>query len=337
MKEVIDCAYCSGSAKLHRVEKAIEYKKEEFFVIAHYYKCTKCKEEFTTEETDHVTITQVYSQYRKKHNIPFPEEITEIRNLYGLSGSSMAAVLGLGTNSYSNYENGEMPTLALANLIRSAKNPGLFLDMLNAAEDKIPGTLFAKAKSKIEELKKPYNPHAMQVPLQFQEPDEFTGYRKPSMDRICNVLIYAINHCDHDYNDKLKLNKVLFYTDFYHYRSYGKSITGTPYRAIPYGPAPTCYDSIFSYLEYGDCITSKWIKEKNQSAREIFETNMKFDKSLFTDEEQKSIKVVINEFKDTATWDMVEMSHEEKAWKVNKDDHKKIDYALAFDLKALRS
>lgn len=335
MKEIIDCAYCSGKAKLHRTEKAIEYKKEQFTVVEHFYKCNKCGEEFTTRETDSISISQAYDQYRKKYNIPFPEDIAAIRNEYGLSGSSMATVLGLGTNSYTNYENGEMPTQALSNLIRSAKNPTVFLEMLNSAQDKIPKTAFEKAKQKIQVLLTPPDSRHMQAPLQFQEPDEFTGYRRPSLDRTCSVLTYAINNSQEDYNDKLKLNKLLFYVDFYHYKCYAKSITGMPYRAIPYGPAPTCYDNVFSYLEHEECIISKWVKEKGQSARELFESHAKFDKTLFSDDELQTIYFVVDQFKNTSTWDIVELSHREKAWKINKDDRNKIDYTLAFELKTI--
>lgn len=335
MKEIIDCAYCSGKAKLHRVEKAIEYKKEEFSVIQHYYKCNKCSEEFTTDEIDSITINQVYDQYRKKYNIPFPEDITAIRNGYGLSGSSMATVLGLGTNSYTNYENGEMPTQALGNLIRSAKNPDLFLEMLKGAEDKIPKTAFEKAKQGVDNLLRDPDSQSMQIPLLYQEPDEFTGYKRPSMDKTCNILIHTIHNSDQNYNDKLKLNKILFFVDFYHYKCHAKSVTGMPYRAIPYGPAPTCYDNIFSYLEYNDCIKSKWVKEKNL-ARELFESDRKFDKSLFSSEEFKTISFVINKFKDTSTWDIVDLTHEEKGWKVNEKSRSKIDYKFAFELKALK-
>ena len=45
-------------------------------------------------------IFQVYNQYRVKHGIPFPDEISGIREHYGLSAAKMAQILGFGINQY---------------------------------------------------------------------------------------------------------------------------------------------------------------------------------------------------------------------------------------------
>ncbi len=68
-------------------------------------------------------MRQAYNQYRDKYNLPFPEEIKEIRAKYGVSATKMSEILGFGINSYRNYENGEVPNQSNANLIQLAKNP----------------------------------------------------------------------------------------------------------------------------------------------------------------------------------------------------------------------
>src|SRR5688500_10288940 len=104
MKKKIECPYCDGRANLHKDVKEINYRKDVFKIVAHFYKCEKCQEEFTTTEADTISLTQVHNQYREKNNIPFPDEIAAIRQKYELSASKMSEVLGLGANGYSNYE-----------------------------------------------------------------------------------------------------------------------------------------------------------------------------------------------------------------------------------------
>ena len=100
---------------------------------------------------------------------------------------------------------------------------------------------------------------------QYAEPSSYTGFRRPNKDKIAGVLISFISKCNNEYNDKLKLNKLLFYTDFVSYKLSGYSITGLSYRAIDYGPAPSCYDNIYTYFENENIITSKWIKDINET------------------------------------------------------------------------
>ncbi|MBK9106395.1 MAG: hypothetical protein IPL92_17990 [Saprospiraceae bacterium] len=60
MKTKIECPYCDGTAVLNSEFREITCKKESFPVKAYYYQCEKCREEFTTTETDTYTMEQVY-------------------------------------------------------------------------------------------------------------------------------------------------------------------------------------------------------------------------------------------------------------------------------------
>jgi hypothetical protein len=116
MKEKITCAYCDGVAVLKKEKKEIKYRKDVFTILAHFYQCDSCEERFTNCETDTLSLLQLHNQYREKYHIPFPDEIADLRNNYNLSASKMSEVLGLGANGYSNYENGEIPTLQILTL-----------------------------------------------------------------------------------------------------------------------------------------------------------------------------------------------------------------------------
>src|ERR1035437_9172106 len=106
----MDCAYCNGNAELKIEETKKTFRKEEFKIFEHYYKCQKCSKEFTTDEIDMLDINQVYNQYREKYSIPFPEQLAAIRGKYNLSAAKMSDIIGFGPNQYRLYETGDIPS-----------------------------------------------------------------------------------------------------------------------------------------------------------------------------------------------------------------------------------
>ena len=338
MKQKIDCPYCDGTANLHKEVKELTYRKDVFKIIAHFYKCENCREEFTTTEADTISLTQAHNQYREKNNIPFPEEIATTRVKYGLPASKISEVLGLGANGYSNYENGEIPTPAYGNLISAASEPQTFMHLLDKAKNHFSDNAFKKVKEKVIYL--------MQTEVEnkllcanlnvYNQPNNFTGYKKTMATKIAGLVTYFIQHSKPDFNDKLKINKLLFFADFTHYKNYGASISGLSYRAIKYGPVPSNYDNIYAYLENEQLISSQFLKMSNGGAREVFVSEAAFDKNLFSEEEHETLSAITEKFANISTWDIVELSHKEKAWKELETNKALIGYQdYAFELAAI--
>jgi putative zinc finger/helix-turn-helix YgiT family protein len=338
MKQRIECPYCDGKATLRKEARELSYRKDVFKIVAHFYKCGKCGEEFTTTEADTISLMQAHNQYREKNNIPFPQEIAAIRLKYDLSASKMSEVLGLGANGYSNYENGEIPTPAYGNLISAASDPQTFMNLFDKAKEHFSDKAFRKVKEKIahliQEENEGRNPCAnLNV---YNEPNNYTGYKQPVAAKIANLVIYFIQNSKAEFNDKLKLNKQLFFADFTHYKNNGSSISGLTYRAITYGPVPSNYDNIFAYLENEMFINSQFLKLPNGGAREVFVSQSDFDKNMFTEAEMETLTTIREKFSDTSTWDIVDLSHQEKAWKKLEANRGLIGYQdYAFELAAV--
>lgn len=316
MKQVIECPYCDGMAEMKKENKEMNFRKEPFKVVAHFYKCNKCAEEFTTTEVDTITILQAHNQYREKYSIPFIEDICAIRENYELPANKMSEVLGLGVNGYSNYEKGEIPSPAIGNLINTISDPNVFIGLLHRAKNIFTKNAYEKATARVEYLiqkEKEINPFYCTI-NQYNDANNFTGYKKINLDKLANILIVFIAKCKPEFNDRLKINKLLFYVDFYHYKLVGFSLTGLSYRAIQYGPVPTFYDNIYTYFENEAVICSNWIKEENGSGKELFQTIAEFDNNHFSSEELETIDIIINKFKNISSWDLVEISHKEKGW-----------------------
>ena len=338
MKQKLECPYCDGKANLQREAKELNYRKEAFKIVAHFYKCEKCSEEFTTTEADSISLVQAHNQYREKNNIPFPEEIAAIRHKYDLRASKMSEVLGLGANGYSNYENGEIPTSAYGNLISAASGPQTFMNLLDKAKEHFTDKAFKKVKERVAYLihTKDENKDLCADLNIYNLPNNFTGYKKTAPVKIANLVTYFIQQSKPDFNDKLKLNKQLFFADFTHYKNHGVSISGLSYRAIKYGPVPANYDNIYAYLENEKLMSSQFLRLPNGGAREVFISDADFDKNLFSDEEKETLSGITEKFANMSSWDIVELSHSEKAWKELEANKELIGYQdYAFELAAV--
>ncbi len=320
----------------------LTFRKELFNVTYPSFYCTDSKQYFTTTEFDTVKMRQVYNQYRDKYNLPFPEEIKEIRAKYGLSATKMSEILGFGVNSYRNYENGEVPNQSNANLIQLANDPIQFKSLVRlsnafkeSSDDKNDFTieghrLLDKIDRLIEKKKK------IRFSLRFENyllgnklPDNYSGYVKPNIEKLTEMVVYFAQNMQPYVT---QLNKLLFYCDFLHYKSEAVSISGTRYRAINMGPVPNNYDSIFDYIKNTEAI--KIIKtEFDRGYSQEFIGNKDFDSEKFTDKELEILDRVYQEFKSKSTTEIIEKSHLEDAWKDNFENGKSlIDYKYAFNL-----
>jgi putative zinc finger/helix-turn-helix YgiT family protein len=338
MKIKTECSYCDGTATVDAETRQLEFRKEKFDVVVHFYRCKKCMEEFTTTEVDTVTINQLHNQYREKHQIPFPEEISAVREKYGISAAKMSEVLGFGINGYGNYEKGEIPSLANATLIRTASKPGHFLDMISEAADRISPGVLAKLQTRVNELIEAEGMHDFYYCTGFLKarPCDANGYTVPNRNKIENLVMAITKECEQDFNDRLKINKMLFYIDFVNYRKTGKSITGLSYRAIQLGPVPSDYDILFEMLLRNETLVNEWKKEPGGQMRELFRTVKKCNMEIFDKAEKESISTAIKLFKKTSTWEMVQLSHKEKAWLDNYKEKKLVSFQkYAFGLKGI--
>jgi len=310
------------------------FRKETFRVCQFYY-LDKNGEEYTTTEQDELLMRQVHNLYRTRHHIPFPEEIKAIRDKYGLSALKMAEILDLGVNSYRQYENGEVPSLANAKLIRLAGNPSNFLGFVREKENIFSPNAYNKLIERINGL---MGSSKLEKVVEYiwnfhLEANAYTGFVKPSFEKLAHYVIYFAQQAK---PMKTRLNKLLFYADFLHFKRSGYSISGCNYRAIPYGPVPSHFRELFGILE-----TEKYIQieeELSDSGHmgERFLAIQDFDASLFSEEELNDMKEVVENLGELKTQDLIHLSHEEDAWQKNEKERELINYQeYAFQLKAI--
>lgn len=327
----------TGKEMTLQIEKSIlEFRKEKFEYNHKSYYCAESVESFTTTELDEFNLNQVYNQYRDKHNIPFPDQIIKLRNTYGLSASMMSKILGFGTNSYRNYEKGEVPSLANANLINTVSNSilnfKLLVDLNNDLNDEEKTKILKRIEVVIENYRESKDDKKY-VDILFENrlPDNYTGYRKPDMEKMSNMILFFAEKLN---PTETMMNKLLFYSDFYNYKKTAYSISGSNYMAHNYGPVPVRFGGIFDYVANKDYIFMKVEDYGNGYWDKCFyKSNQKdFNSELFSSEEIESLNTVLSTFRGCNATQIMEKSHEEKAWLENEKSKSLIDYNYAFEL-----
>jgi len=164
-----------------------------------------------------------------------------------------------------------------------------------------------------------------------KRPGLFNGYRIPDLEKVSNLVLYFARKVK---PFKTKMNKLLFYADFFHFKKTGYSITGLTYQAIQKGPVPKNYDWIFDKAMEEKFIKIMLHDYGNYMGEQFLPTGEKiFDEALFTSTELKAIEAVIVSFKKATVNEIVNKSHEEKAWNDNVEEFKTINYNYAFELK----
>lgn len=154
LNKFIESPITGGKATLHTENATSTYRKERYSYIRYYYVCEDTGTEFTTTESDALSLSQIYDQYRKAHGIPTVQEIRDLRKEFGISAERLSKILGFGENQYGLYEKGDMPTIANARLISELNTDGFFLRCLDKSD------LSVKEKNKIRNqtsMKKTYS------------------------------------------------------------------------------------------------------------------------------------------------------------------------------------
>ena len=314
--------------------RSMDFRKETFEIVFHFYRCDDSGEQFTTTRLDELNLNQVYNQYRDMFNIPFPDEIIKIREKYSVSAAKMSEILGLGVNSYRQYEAGEMPSISNAKLIQMADKPANFIEMLKLCEtldDKSKAKYIQKAEHLLEERKRNiFDSNLKDYLLGSHLADIYSGYRNPSFERFSEMVVFFSERLE---PFKTKMNKLLFFADFLMFKQTCFSISGVRYKAINMGPVPNNFNSVFEYLANNDTIDIYYTHFPNYVGEQfVARKDRPFNPELFTSPELEILNKVADRFKDVTTNDIVEISHHEAAWKQNQVDKKDISYRYAFEL-----
>lgn len=328
--------FTGGEVTLVTEPRSFEFRGSKFNIIHQHYRCEDTGETFTNTRLDELNLNQVYNQYREKEGIPFQDEIIAYRKQYDIQVTKFSQILGFGVNMYGKYEAGEMPNVSNGRMINVCKDPVIFRNYFTqsiahrlSAHEK---DLILRKIDKAIEHKQAMIDFEMNklMALGHTERGIYTGFIAPNLEKARQMVLFFAQQCSPFVT---KMNKLLFYSDFLHFRSTGFAISGISYQAITRGPVPQRFDGL--YYNVSDLVDFEEVFYDQNISGDQITTKHSFDASMFTPDELKSMEKVAERFKTTTTKTIVDISHDEDAWIDNHENRKLIPYSYAFKLKAI--
>ena len=326
------CPSCEKETELVHIQKIeeINVKGEMIPVEVDRFKCGECGEEFDNPSPAYDPLAVAYREYRRRKGMVQPEQIRAFREKYEFTQKELSDLLGFGGATLSRYENGTLQDEAHDMILRLALEPH---NLLRIIEEKPYSLNNTKRERILQLLKMDFESSDLLLFLRFrgtnQSPSIFNGYRPLDIRKLLSaVKIFSFDARVY----KTKLNKLLFYADFKHFKSHSVSITGLIYAHLPFGPVPDQYELLYESLLRYDPSLHKEEDISLDCGAEFFSCEVEPDHSALTIAELQTLLVIKEFFKSYNSQKIVEFSHEERAYQVTQNGEI-ISYAYSDDLR----
>lgn len=336
----MNCPLCD---KAHEVEErkrvtTITLKGEEVSYEESFYFCANSDEdenEFETGSMTNENLLNARNAYRVQKGLLTSDEIVAIRESYGLSQVDLAKLLGWGEATISRYESKAIQDEAYDTMLRLVKdNPLQALEFLKKNSDKFNAIKRNEIRSKIVEKLDSYGKEFLTRQAfegeyaNFEEPCDSNGYTTLNIDKLEAAISYIAESTS--YLFKVKLMKMLWYSDVVSFIKNGFAMTGLVYRHEPMGALPIGHYSLMNLERLN---VQEEVSSTYDSMLHVYPTQ-DMDYSIFTDDEKETLNLVIEKFKNYKANEIVDYMHEEKAYNETKAGEI-IPFSLAKEIRAL--
>jgi len=296
--------------------------------------CQKCGAKIFDEERDSRNLEKAYTHYREVHNLLSPDEIRIIREKYGLSQRALSRLLGWGEITIHRYENGAIQDNVHDSILRLIEDPQNMQKFFEANQHKLPSYTAARLEERIASFLQEDNEQIFLVTFErlvsHQQVDLTSGFKEYDLEKLKNMILYLVKRLDGVL--KVKLNKLLWYCDFLHFKETSVSITGTQYVRLPYGPIPNNYERIIGIMQ-PELLDKDEIEFDTAKGivGEQFTALVEPDESMFSETEIQAMNFVADTFRDYTSTGIKDKSHQETAY-LKCEDGDIISYEYAKEL-----
>ena len=315
------CPACEKETELEFVnrEQNILVRGESIPVRVEYFKCVDCGSEFEDPQSTYDPLEVAYHEYRTRHGMVQPEAIRQFREQFGLTQLELSNLLGLGGATLSRYENGALQDEAHNTMLGLAMQPENLLELIKEK----PSVLSDEKRERITSLLKDITDEHEKSFLSMYESrfgsypaSILSGYQSLNVSKLLHAIIFF---CKDDELPKTKLNKLLFYADFKHFKEYSISITGACYAHLPHGPAPDKYNYYMATLIEDEKAIFMDERQFPNYAGEFLTATKEPDLSIFSTTELKILAMVKEHFANYTAKDIRNFSHEESGYQTTKN------------------
>lgn len=321
--------YAEREVRLVPRETEVPVRGETIRVMREVDECAVCGHRIPTPDSEGALLEAAYESYRRIHAVPSPEDIRAIRARYGLSQRSLARLLNWGAITVHRYERGGLPDAAHSAILRSLANPEVVLRLLDDPACKLSSEERTQVRASLAKRGAEERENSVADRLEdlmaSEEPSEFTGYRRPSPERLVKMASY-LAHRVPGILFRVRLMKLLFYADFYHFAREAVSISGFPYAALPMGPVPDRYQLFLAWAELKGCADTE-VVDTSYGPGEVFISRVSYD-GHFSMSEFRTLDTVVEALGKMTGTQLRELSHREPAW-LGTSPKQRIPYSLA--------
>ena len=264
--------------------------------------------------------------YRKAHHLLTSTEIIDIRKKYDLSQKELARMLGWGDVTISRYETKYIQDETHDNLLRMiAKDPLAAKEYLERNKLGFSEKRFNEIYSAIgahipddgayQYLKK--NLEAQYV--KFEKNDVLTGRTILSITKACYMIDFFARNCTNLF--KVKLMKLLWYSDALSYKRYGHTISGLVYQHKPMGALPVGHYDLIALVPHEE------IQDQEAVSYRILPFSY-IKEDVLTTEEIDVLSTILHIFKTMTGQELADYMHKEVAY-IQTAENAYIPFSLA--------
>ena len=246
---------CTCCMEEHEVKKVYvmehaKFKNVDVDYEATYFYCDLSEELYADESQLRENNIAMKDAYRRKLGLLTSKAIIAIRAKYSISQSDFSILLGWGGKTITRYETYQVQDKAHDSILKKIDvDPEWFLDLLENTKEYLSKEAYDKylnvAASIYEKNQDLYLRKAIEAKyVQFQNNLSVNGNTVLSLDKVVDVIRYLAVSNEVTNLYKVKLMKLMWYSDALAYKRRGSAITGLVYQALPMGAVPIGHDSI---------------------------------------------------------------------------------------------
>ncbi len=233
-------------ARMEERREVLLVRGEEIDVPARVAVCSTCGQDLWSNEHDDQTLAEAFAEYRRRHGLLQPGEMTRIRRQWGLGQRAFSLLLGWGEITLHRYESGSLQDGAHDAQLRMAEradNVRILLasngDRLTRRQREAVELRLREAEDREEEVL--CEDEDLEHLLAREAVGPYGGDAPVSLAKVREMILFFSAIPDMYVT---KLAKLMFYADFLHYKEHTTSITGLAYAHLPRGPVPERYERI---------------------------------------------------------------------------------------------
>lgn len=310
---------CPLCGKTHEVEvitkeSIVTIKNEKIVYPKTMYICHNSDDEenvFIPAKVMDDNLLKARDAYRKEHNMLTSKDIIAIREKYGLTQKEFANMLGWGDVTITRYETKLIQDETHDELMKCiSTDPLRTKEYLEKNKERFEEKRFSEVMSFIEkEINKnetQYRRISLEAQyIKYQSLKDLNGYTQLDISKVCAMIDYFARRCKGLY--KVKLMKLLWYSDALSYKLYGHAMSGLVYQHKPMGALPVGHYDLVALIPHDE------IQEDENTAYRIcpFDETLEFS---LTEEEKDILKIVADKFMKLKGQEIADYMHQEEAY-----------------------